>query len=445
MFTIVNRVVNWFKGLFGRELLISSHAYHEIERFERAYKDISDVNVIAAVAKRLANIITADCTVQVIGESAEESNPRSEFLDESIQHIIRKLNTVSTRTMATGGVVLKPWKFGPRLYADIIPQSRFYVLEQKGDIIISAGFRADTAVIKTKRYELFEEHTLSENGDYTIRIKAARENGEEVALGVVPEWADFLPEQTIKNVDKMLFAFLKCPTDPRKSSNHAYGVPVTYGNDKLICEIVELLNMMQREYKNKEAFIGADSILFKRDKNGKEQLPDTGVYKTFRAAGGVDEKPFWEVFSPEIRGQSYIAAIDYKLGLLEKMIGVNQGVLTNMQSAEATATAIKRSSFDTFSLVDSMRKNLEEAIDQLVYAFDVYANAGELAPLGVYSLSYDWDYSLLEDPAERWAQLKDGQAMGVVRPEEPRMFLFDETLNEALANLPETEQLLRAE
>ncbi|GHU53269.1 hypothetical protein AGMMS49975_10870 [Clostridia bacterium] len=69
---------------------------------------------------------------------------------------------------------------------------------------------------------------------------------------------------------------------------------------------------------------------------------------------------------------------------------VAKGVLTNMDTANATATEIRRSTKDTFSLVDTIRKRLEVGIRDLLYAFDVLANANNLTPRGEYEAVFDW-------------------------------------------------------
>jgi hypothetical protein len=103
-------------------------------------------------------------------------------------------------------------------------------------------------------------------------------------------------------------------------------------------------------------------------------------------------------------------------------------MLTDLNVSNATATAIKRSTLDTFSTVDAMRRNIEEAMDKLAYASGVIADAFDLCPPGAgeYKVKFDWNYSLLEDSAETWSQMLEGYNAGAVRLEELRMYLFNE-------------------
>jgi hypothetical protein len=239
----------------------------------------------------------------------------------------------------------------------------------------------------------------------------------------------------------MLFAFVRCPVDTRDGDGAFSGVPLTYGNDTLVKEINELYDELQKEFVLKRAFIGADYKMF----DEHDQLVRSGLYKRFsETITNIGDKPFWEVFSPDIRVGAYIDGINFKLGQLEKAVGVNRGMLTDMATSDATATAIEFSSFDTEALSDGVHKNIETAVKDLVYALDFLADALNLAPKGDYDVKFGW-MNWSERSADRWRQLLDGQGAGAVRPEELRMYLFDEAKEAALENLPETVAMLNAD
>lgn len=447
MFSILESIFTLFKKLFGitPKKSIGEQADENIyvDKYTNIYETI---NITAIVALKLTNIIGAEAKIEVKNknEGIDSSNPRIDFLNASLQRTVDKLNIIIARTFGIGGVVLKPYIYNGHIYADILPQNRFFIVEQVGEVITKAGFIAD--YIKsdagfghsTYEYTRIEYHSLDENGIYTIENKAMK-NNIEIPLDNIPEWVDILPAVTISGVDKMLFAFVKSPVDNRKtelnSIDSIYGVPITYGQDKLIKMIVDILNEIPDEYRNKKTFIGADEILF--DKNSR--LPESGMYKLFRSAGGVDNASFWEVFSPEIRQTSYFEGINHLLGLLEKAIGVNRGLLTDLATRDATARAIEQSSFDTEALADAMHKNIETAIRQLVYAFNVYANAFSLtsgtADENSYTVSFDW-MNLSERSSDRANQLLQGIAVRAVNAYEYRQYMFDEDRETAMKNLP---------
>ena len=433
-------IINRLKKLFGREAIKKT----EIEQAEELgyvikYENVTEFNIVSIIANKLSNIVCSEVSAEVIPINSMDSvnkeikDNRVNFLDGGLQKCVSKLHLISARAFGTGGVILKPYIYNGEIYTDIIPQNRFFVIEQHGEVITKAGFAADVFYDEKekKKYARIEYHSLNPDGSYIIENKAImnKENkkSEEIALSKTI-WADLPPRIVISNVGQMLFAFVKCPSDNKKDSclnnNGIYGVPITYGQNKLIKMILDLLNEIPEEYKNKKAFIGADDLLFDKD----SRLPESGLYKLFRSGGGIDKDSFWEVFSPEIRHTSYFDGLDYLFGLLEKAVSVNKGVLTDLNVSNATATAIKRSTLDTFSTVDAMRKNIEEAVNRLVYAFEVIADAFNLCPKSTkeYKTKFDWNYRLIEDGAETWKQLLEGYETGAVKLEELRMYLFNE-------------------
>ena len=115
--------------------------------------------------------------------------------------------------------------------------------------------------------------------------------------------------------------------------------------------------------------------------------------------------------------------------------------MSEVDSQQATATEIKRSMYDTFTICDDMRSNIEKGLDDFFYACNVLANAYNLSPQGEYELSFDWSYSLLEDTATEWSQLTYAQSKGVVKEVELRQWLFpDETLEESQKAIDEIKE-----
>ncbi|MCL2772342.1 MAG: hypothetical protein FWD71_03240 [Oscillospiraceae bacterium] len=448
MFKVYTDIINWLKKLFG----VNSIRKTELEQAAQLgyvirYEDITEFNIVSVIANKLSNIVCSDASAEVV---ATTGNSGDDFVNESVKSCFSNINLIAARVFGIGGVVLKPYVYNGKIYTDILPQNRFFVIEQHGEVVTKAGFIADVMVDKNdkkKKYMRIEYHSLGDDGIYAIENKIVYD-GDEIALADSP-WRDMPSVVRISNIDKMLFAFIKCPTDNKKDvgNNSIYGVPVTYGQDKIIKMILDLLNEIPDEYKNKKAFIGADDLLF--DRNSK--LPENGLYRLFRAGGAIDQQSFWEVFSPEIRQTSYFQGLDYLFGLLEKSICVNKGMLTDLNVSNATATAIKRSTLDTFSTVNAMRRNIEKAFEHLVYAYGVIADVCGLIPQSVrvaemshdsmnaeYKVKFDWDYRLLEDTSETWKQLLEGYNIGAASLEELRMYLFNEDRNSAKAVSTET-------
>lgn len=390
------------------------------ERYAFEYERIDNINFNAIFSNKLANYVISDSNMNIEGE-----NPRTELLNKTGQSMWKKAKKIVSMGFGYGGLVLIPYVKGNKLFYNLISQSRFTIDSIEGDLITGATILAERKEIttdmgKTKIFIRWTNYRVV-NGNCVIEQKFTDETGKEIP---VPSfWQNILLKQTITGVDRALFGYIKSPINNRKTSDK-YGVPITYGCDATILEIKETMKQMLDEFRLKRPFVGVDATLF----NGKNGLPTDGLYKSFDF-GGEGEKNF-EVFDPAFR--SYTERLQELYKRLEDEIGTSRGIISDMQTQNATATEIKRSMYDTFNIVDDMRSNVEKGLDDFFYACNVLANAYNLAPQGEYEVSFDWSYSLLEDTQTEWNQLTLAENKGVISKVELRQWLKpDETLEES--------------
>jgi hypothetical protein len=160
--------------------------------------------------------------------------------------------------------------------------------------------------------------------------------------------------------------------------------------------------------------------------NGKDALPENGLFRKVDSG----EDTFFEVFDPAFR--PFTDRLEELYRRLEHQIGTSAGIISQVQTQNATATEIKRAMYDTFTIVDDMRSNIEKGIEDFLYSANVLANAYNLSPQGEYELGFDWDYSLIEDTQETFGQLMSANSKGIISNVEVRQFLKpDETIEES--------------
>lgn len=390
------------------------------QRYAFEYERIDNINFNAIFSNKLANYVISDSNMNIEGE-----NPRTELLNKTGQSMWKKAKKIVSMGFGYGGLVLIPYVKGNKLFYNLISQSRFTIDSTEGDLITGATVLAEKKEIttdlgKTKTYIRWTNYRL-ENGRCVIEQKFTDETGSEVPTPSF--WQNILLKQTIDGVDRALFGYIKSPINNRKT-NDKYGVPITYGCEATINEIKETMKQLLEEFRLKRPFVGVDKTLF----NGKNELPSNGLYKTFDF-GGEDEGKF-QVFDPAFR--SYTERLQELYKRLEDEIGTSRGIISDMQTQNATATEIKRAMYDTFNIVDDMRSNVEKGLEDFFYACNVLANAYNLSPMGDYELSFDWSYSLLEDTQTEWNQLTLAESKGIVSKVEVRQWLKpDETLEES--------------
>ena len=430
------KFIMWIFRLFNIQSQTTQKEVEDNQKYAVEYERIDEINFNSIFSNKLANYVINDSNVNITGENA-----RVELLDKTTQSMWKKAKKITSMGFGYGGVILVPYVKSGKIYYNIVSQSRVTIDEVEGENIIGATIIADKKTVNkgignSKTYYRLTNYKVR-NGNIEITQKFTDENGHEVA---VPDfWKNIELKKVITGVDRALFGYIKSPINNRKTDDK-YGVPITYGCDSTIAEIKETMKQLYREYKLKETFVGADSTMF----NGKDSLPLNGLFKKVDAG----DDTFFEVFDPAFR--PYTDRLQELFKRLEHEIGTSAGILSEVNTANATATEIKRSMYDTFTIVDDMRSNIEKGIEDFLYSANVLANAYNLTPQGDYEVSFDWDYSLLEDSQEAFSQLITAQAKGIVSNVEVRQWLKpDETIEdsqkaieEIKASEPTVEQII---
>ena len=423
--SIIQYILN---NIFKINTQTTDKEINDNSKYAVAYENIDNINFDAIFSNKLANYTISDSTLNIMGDNA-----RTELLDKTGQSMWKKAKKITSMAFGYGGVIIVPYVKGGKIYYNLVPQSRLTIDKTDGELITGATVLAERKVIKGTINEtvyLRWTNYQIENNNLTILQQYTDEKGKKIE---VPEfWKDIQEVMSITNVDRVPFGYIKSPVNNRKA-NDKYGVPITYGCDATIIEIKQTMKQLIREYELKETFVGADATMF----NGKNALPQTGIFKKIDSTND----DFFEVYDPQFR--DYTTRLQELYKRLEHEVGTSYGILSEVNTAQATATEIKKSMYDTFTICDDMRSNIEKGLDDFFYACNVLANAYNLSAQGEYEVSYEWSYSLLEDTQTEWQQLTYANNKGIISDVEIRQWLKpDETLEEsekAIAEIKENE------
>ena len=414
---------NKILAIFRRKTITTDSEYSKNELYNMQYQDIMSINYNAIFSTKLSNYCANESNIDIKGE-----NKRAKYLNEIAQTIWEDRKRIFNRMLGTGGVFVIPFYAKGEMQYNIVPQFRISINEMIGRKIINMTVLADIYIQKngfTKNMYYRWTDYIIENGNQYIRQRYTDENGSIVNKPAI--WLDINDEFMIPNVEKITVGYYKSPIDNRQSTDN-YGVPITYGCDSTIKEIKETLKQIIFEYDAKKVFVGVDFTMFKKDRNGRDILPDTPLFKKFNA----DKDNLWEIFDPAFRDSAYFARLQELYARLEKQIGTSKGILTEVETQDATATAIKKALYDTFTIVADTRNAFEKGFTDLIDGINILANYYNITPMGEYEIDFDWSYDLLESTEETFAQLTQGHSLNVVKDEELRQFIFpNETLDEA--------------
>lgn len=443
---LIQRIIEWVKRLFSHSPKATSEATSAQEAAAR-YEDTTKTNITSIFANKLTNLVRAQSTVTVTGSDGAQ-NKRSDLISAAIQAVWKRSRKITVQAFGKGGKVIVPYIENGKARFSVIDQHRMVINGIADDRIVSATLVADVIARKTESYYRLADYSV-ENGVHRIVNRAVNSSGMSVPLTDFEEWAGIAEEFAISNVDRLLLAYVRCPVDNRVDKD-PYGVEITFGNNALLTEIAQHLAMIEREYKLSRSILGLDRALWGRkkstlkDEDGK-QIPFGKTIEDIRITAQDSNFPFipidtadgeqpWLMFSPAIRDSAMYKRLEELFALLEKSVGTSRGILTERQSVGATATEIRAGQYDTFCIVDAMRDQWNDALEDLAYAYDVFAEYFGLTPAGArgaYQIHVDWDWSMYESSSETFQQMSELQSGGMLRKARLHQWVEGGTLEEA--------------
>ena len=391
---------------------------------------VKSLHVEAAIVREFADITLNEMNAAVDNDKLNKILTRS----------LRNLNAEFRRGLASGALIIKP------LGGDHVQ----YVAQDKFVPVKYDSFGRLTSVIfpdRIKRGEnayltRLEYHDLSD-GRLTICNKAfysgnRNELGREINLDTVPEWSGLLPEVTYPS-DRPIYGYYKNP-NVNTIDGSAEGVSIFEPAVDLIRKTDMQFGRLDWEFESGERAIYASPFAIEpKYRDGKKSVTPKLNKRLFRALDiDNDNNDFYKEFSPVLRQSDIISGLDEYKRNIEFAVGLSYGDLSNPQSVDKTATEIKAAKQRKYNTVTAIQNNLRDCLDDLVYAL-AFHNA--MTKSG-YEFTCTFNDSILTDEATERAQDERDIANGIMRPEEYRAKWYGETIEAALANLPESTRVI---
>ncbi|HEY4713982.1 MAG TPA: hypothetical protein VIH30_07060, partial [Aquirhabdus sp.] len=259
---------------------------------------------------------------------------------------------------------------------------------------------SDMRTINDKFYTRLEYHKMIDNScvitNTAFKSTVKGSLGSKCSLTEVPSWAELEPEATIMNIEKPLFAYFKYPSANNIDPDSPLGVSCFSRAVDLIKEADEQWSQLLWEFESGKRALYVDVLAFKRDEDGKPMLPHKRLYRTLNVTGDVTEGLF-EEWTPEFREVSILNGLEEILRRIEFTCGLAYGTISNANTVDKTATELKISQQRSYSTITDAQKSLKDALDDLLYAMDVWATLNNLALRGKYEVSYEFDDSIIVD------------------------------------------------
>lgn len=455
------KIMDWLKGAFnmftkdtlknklGIEAAISSEMVSALDVWSRMYQNEADwlndnvksMNLPASVAGELANLTTIELSVTVEGDGK-----RAEYMQAQIDKVLPKLRAMIEFGNAKGGLMMKPFQNGKSIDVDYVQADQFLPVAFDVNGNITACVFIDRRTIGNTFYTRLEWHEFNSSASQVViknlayKSTNASEIGRQVELGAYDAWAGLQPIATINNVTAPLYGYYRFPMANNIDPQSPFGVSCYSRAVDLIQQADELWSNLLWEFDSGKRAIFADVLAFDRDDEGRAILPDKRLYRALaNSTNSIGEDGFFHEFSPEFREASILSGLDAVLKKIEYNCGLAYGTISDPQVESKTATEIKISRQRTYATIKSMQNALEDALDQVIYAMDIWATLYKLAPAGKYSIVYEFDDSIVVDKEIQFMQDMRLVQAGLISKVEFRMRNFGENEEVARQKLAEVQ------
>lgn len=433
-----NRILQWLRKVLsmwnetdiqkelGVEVVISAEMESATKLWDDMYKDKADwlddeifsLGLPAAIASQISTVVTLEMKVTIDG------SPRADFLAEQFEKVNDKLRENVELGAAKGGMIFKPYIDGDGLAIDFVQADQFFPVAFDANQKITAVIFVEQKIIGKYIYTRVEYHSLGKFPDergvlvdgYRIINKAFRsEDGEslgiEVELTEVAEWSELAPEGVIKNVKQPLFGYYRYPSANNIDSSSPLGVScyaraAKVGNNQkgLIQQADEHWSNLLWEFESGKRALYLDILAFSKSTDGTSYLPNKRLYRTLNQTSGVDSEEFFQEWSPTFREASLLNGLEAILRKIEYNCGLAYGIISNPVTVDKTATEFKITQQNFFRTIKDNQKSLQEALEELIYAMDVWTTVGKLNPKGTYATAFEFDDSVIVDSAAQFQQ-----------------------------------------
>lgn len=476
-----NKILEWIKGawnkMFSRDTIkqalrvdiaASPVMLDALNLWDLIYKnqaswlnsEIQSLNLGAAIASEIARAVTIEMSVEVSG------SPRADFLNEQMEIVVDAMRKQTEFAAAKGGLMLKPYINGNNITVDYVQADQFFPVAFDANGKMTACIFVDQKTIGQSYYTRLESHALV-GTTYTITNTAFKsstqntlgnqitstvfedviENGqivrrEFISIPEIPEW-HLQVEMNIAPVEKPLFAYFKMPmannidpTSPLGVSTFSRAAHAGSGKKCLLQQADETWSAFLWELESGKRAVFTTPDAFNKDADGKPIIPDKRLYRLLDlAAIQIDKPGFFADWTPTIRHVELLNSLNSVLRQIEFVCGMSYGTISNPDTVALTATEIKSAKQRYYVTVTDTQKALEDALEHLAYAMDVWATLGNLAPRGTYDIVCSFDDSIVADHDAQFTQDSSAVGMQVMSKLEFRMRNYGESLEVAQEKL----------
>lgn len=431
------------------------------------------------------NVRTSGETPTIVEETVKGDTRRADYLNKQYHDkLLKKIRTQLEYGTAKGSLIIKPYvvrskvtgvagiseenqtknketekeQYQYKMEFDFIQSDCFYPIAFDGSQnLIDVAFiqtitRGDQLFTRLERHKLNVNNVTIENYAFRCLNSNTEEGcsgisgltlGTEIKLTDVPEWKDIPPKATINNVDKLLFGYFKMPEANNIDTHSPLGISCFSRAKDLIKDADMQYSRLLWEFEGGELAIDIDrdALQFLEGEGSVMSQLQNRLYRPVDLGKSDTYKPF----SPSLRDVSILNGLNNILMRIEDVCYLSRGTLSDVAAEARTATEIKILKQRSFSSNKDIQSALQTALEDVIYAMNVYVTlyniVGDIkyssdgkvdtSKMGSYDVSFEWDDSILIDEETELQTRLTLLNAGIESKVELRMWYYGETQKQA--------------
>lgn len=402
------------KAKFGADAIVSTEMTTAVTTWMNVYRglapwrdeDTRTINFAKAVCSETARLTTLALGVNISGSA------RADWLQEQVDRTLYpRLRKWVEYATAGGTVIFKPNGQG----IDVVTPDRFLVTAYDSSKRVTGVVFQDTYTSGKDYYSKLEYHRF-EGSLYRVSTKTFVSQSESVLGTEVPiaqtKWAEIEPEVQITTIDgsgiqHMLFGVLTMPEANNIDIDSPMGMSIFAGAMEELRDLDIAYSRNAWEVENSQSIELIDDALLDGGKGKRIHLPKY-VHNVF--GNGTDS--FYQSINRPLNTETRKAGINQQLSFIGYKCGYSNGYFVfDERTGMATATQVEADDRRTIQLIKDIRDQLQAALDDTIYAMNVFADLYNLAAGGTYEVSYDFGditYNEDEDRARNYQLMLQG-------------------------------------
>lgn len=390
--------------------------------------NIKTINFAKTVCSETARLATLAIGIQIDGSA------RATWLQKQINKVYFQIRHWVEYGCAYGTVFIKPNGESLDIFTPADVMIVDYDNQEIKGIIFKDSYTAGRKYYTRLEYHRFVETTVDGVTTYPYYVsnrayvsKSPQSIGDRIDLKQT-KWADLMADTPPilkangEKLDGPLYGMLRTPQANNVDISTPLGLPVFAEGIEELGDLDVAYSRNAGEIKDSQKIALLDDRLLMPSGTPVSAMSPRGMENRrnemklphyVKNVFGQDEKEFYQEINPQLNTDARLAGINAILSQLSYKCGFSSGYFVfNEKTGMVTATQVEADDRRTIQFIKDVRDKLEDCLNGVIYALNVFADLYDLTPVGVYETTYDFGditYNREEDRARWWQYVVQGK------------------------------------